>query len=246
MNALRGLVAVFAVIALVGQPFVALAATAEVVGVLPMAELDDAGTKTTLVVGTDVQIGQTVVTGPVGQVELIFSDGTKLVVGPSSSLLIEDYLLRTDGSAGKLAVSMLSGTFRFFTGTMPKSSYELTTPSGTIGIRGTIIEVFVNYAGNALIALLEGAIDLCAANVDGCTPVEIDVNDTCAASFLALNATGFDNLDQEAFATAFPYLISQEPLQEPFHVDNATMCFEQLLKSATNAIPEPRPASANQ
>ena len=217
--------------------------TGEVVGVIPSAELDAAGNVVTLNVGTDVQIGQTVVTGASGQVELIFTDGTKLVVGPSSKLLLEDYLLRTDGTPGKLAVNMLAGTFRFFTGTMPKSSYELTTPSGTIGVRGTIIEIFVNYAGNALIALLEGKIDLCASNAPSCTPVEIDTSNVCAASFLALNSTGFDDLDEETFAKAFPYLVSQDPLQEPFHVDTAHDCFEQLLKAGTNAIPEPIPAS---
>src|SRR5690606_42119301 len=82
-------------------------------------------------------IGDRVVTGPSGQVQILFSDRTELVVGPRSALLIEDYLLRNDGSAGKFAINALSGTFRFVTGGAPKDSYVIKTPTGTIGVRGT-------------------------------------------------------------------------------------------------------------
>ena len=134
----------------------ALALTGNVVGDLPQADLRAAGGTITLTVGSDVQIGQTVATSPSGQVELLFSDGTQLVVGPSSSLLVEDYLFRTDVGTGKLTADMLGGTFRFITGSMPKSSSNLSTPSGTIGIRDTKIEIYVNAAGNSLVTPLEG------------------------------------------------------------------------------------------
>ena len=60
-------------------------------------------------VGSDIFIGDLVQTGPQGQVQILFADNTELVLGPSSSLTIEDYLIRNDGSAGKFAVDMLVG-----------------------------------------------------------------------------------------------------------------------------------------
>ena len=75
--------------------------------------------------GADVQVRQTIVTGALGTGRIAISDGTRIVVGPSSSLLLQDYLFRGDGGTGKLVVSMLGGSFRFITGNMSKSSYEI-------------------------------------------------------------------------------------------------------------------------
>src|SRR3569623_3275831 len=95
----------------------------------------------TLVVGANSFIGDVVQTGAKGQVQILFADNTKLVVGPSSALKIDDYLLRNNGSAGKFVVDMLSGSFRFATGNGPKSAYQIHTPTGTIGVRGTEFDV---------------------------------------------------------------------------------------------------------
>jgi hypothetical protein len=225
-------------------PSLALASAGQAVGVIPEANLDSSGIITVLHVGADVEIGETVQTGPVGQVELIFTDGTKLVVGPGSSLVIEDYLFRSGGGVGKLAVNALSGTFRFFTGSMAKSSYEIGTPSGTIGVRGTIFELFVNKFGNAIVTVLEGAVNLCVKGSANCDQVSIETSQTCGAAFLALNARGFQNLSANEFANYFPYLENQEPLSEPFRVGWAKDCFEDLVKG-TAALPEPLKISPN-
>ena len=112
-------------------------------GVNPAAAAALDGATRTLVVGSDVFIGDVVNTGPKGQVQILFADNTKLVVGPQSSLKIDDYLLRNNGDAGKFVVDMLSGSFRFATGNGPKSSYVINTPTGTIGVRGTGFDTWV-------------------------------------------------------------------------------------------------------
>src|SRR5687767_5230573 len=94
----------------------AAAASGKALGVNPAAEAERRAQSHLLTVGSDILIGDRVVTGATGQVEVRFDDRTELVVGPSSSLLIEDYLLRADGSAGKLAINALAGSFRFVTG----------------------------------------------------------------------------------------------------------------------------------
>ena len=90
-------------------------------GVNPAADAQLEGATRTLIVGADIFIGDLVETGPKGQVQILFADNTKLVVGPQSSLKIDDYLMRNNGAAGKFAVDMLSGSFRFATGNGPKN-----------------------------------------------------------------------------------------------------------------------------
>src|SRR6185312_12344702 len=114
-----------------------------------------------LFVGTDVFIGQVVNTGEQGQVEVHFADDTRLVIGPNSSLVIEDYLLRNDGSAGKFAIDALGGTFRFLTGNAAKDRYRISTPTGTIGIRGTEFDFLVTPIATTVL-LYSGMTRLCA------------------------------------------------------------------------------------
>ena len=114
------------------------------VAVDPEAMVRSSGAQRVLLVGADVRIGDLIETSTGGHAELVFDDGTKIVVGPGSALLIEDYLLRGDGSTGDFAISALGGTFRFISGKSAKESYKITTPTGTIGIRGTAFDLMTN------------------------------------------------------------------------------------------------------
>lgn len=164
MRQLLGLLTAAMIAAMPGMALAAAAGSA--LGVDPAADAALNNETRTLVVGSDIFIGDLVQTGPRGQVQIMFADNTELVVGPSSALLIEDYLLRNDGSAGKLAVDMLSGAFRFSTGDSAKSRYVIGTPTGTIGVRGTDFDVSVARPGEAnpgdtWILLYDGAIQFC-------------------------------------------------------------------------------------
>ncbi|HVY51974.1 MAG TPA: FecR family protein [Devosia sp.] len=142
---MRKLISIFAVAALLAAaPATAWAAAAgSAKGVKQDAAAALEGQTRTLVVGSDIFIGDEINTDAKGQVQVLFADNTKLVVGPNSSLKIDDYLLRNNGDPGKFVVDMLSGSFRFATGNGPKSSYQINTPTGTIGVRGTHFEVWV-------------------------------------------------------------------------------------------------------
>ena len=91
------------------------------------------------------------------QIELV--DGTKLVVGPSSSLLIDRALLRSPGALSNLSIDALRGTFRFITGASAKSAYNIKTANATIGIRGTGFDFWV--ADRTGVAVLKGLVRLC-------------------------------------------------------------------------------------
>lgn len=206
----------------------ALAASGTALGVDPQAEADTAGTSRVLTVGADIFIGDKVITGAAGQVQIKFSDKTELVVGPNSSLLIEDYLLREDQSAGKFAINALSGTFRFATGGAPKDRYIIKTPTGTIGVRGTAFDFNVDEVGTEVL-LFHGAVRLC--NLDG-TCVTLD--GTCEMGVYDLTQSMIlgspEDLSEEqrgALKAAFQYANVQTPLLRPFWVENARQCFNK-------------------
>lgn len=200
-------------------------ATGTAKGVNPDASAARSGDTQVLVVGADIFIGDVVKTGPSGQVQIKFSDNTELVVGPRSSLTIEDYLLREDGSAGRLAVNTLAGTFRFVTGNAPKDRYLITTPTGTIGVRGTAFD-WSNVDGGTVAMLYHGAIEVCTTG-GACVLLE-EVCDVAEYNSTEAQLLGhFDTISgdvREVFRGYFRYAVSQLPLLREFRINGAERC----------------------
>src|SRR5215207_8714863 len=147
---------------LAGVPLLALADGAgSALGVKQQAAALLSGETRTLRVGSDIFIGDRVETGPQGQVQILFGDNTELVIGPSAALTIDDYLIRNDGTAGKLAVDILSGAFRFATGDSAKNRYTIGTPTGTIGVRGTQFDGWIGKDGIPYVIRHGGTVILC-------------------------------------------------------------------------------------
>ncbi len=95
---------------------------------------------------TPVFAGDRVRTGADGYVGITLRDDTRLTAGPRSTLLITDFEYNADADTGGLVASFLKGTFSVVTGLIAKRSperVEFTTPTMTLGIRGTefILEV---------------------------------------------------------------------------------------------------------
>jgi hypothetical protein len=130
------------------------------VGVNPDAVARISSADRILKVGSDVSVGELIVTGGSGQVQIVFHDSTRLVVGPGSALLIESYLLSGPNTARKLAINTLSGSFRFISGNSPKSAYSIQTPTAAIAVRGTAFDLIVSQQ-QTLVMLYEGALQLC-------------------------------------------------------------------------------------
>jgi len=225
-----------ALFALIASASPALSASGTALGVDQSAELESHTTTKVLSVGADIFIGDKVVTGPTGQVQIKFSDKTKLVVGPNSSLLIEDYLLRDDNSAGQFAIKALGGTFRFVTGQAEKDRYKIETPTGTIGVRGTAFDFNVNPAETRAL-LFHGAIILCNT-----TEQCVTLDDVCelgqydlSQSVVLGNAGEITGEQREALKGEFRYAESQAPLLHEFWIENARECFN---KGFVAAVPE--------
>jgi hypothetical protein len=239
----------FALAATLAVP--ALGASGTAVGVDPDAEARGKQART-LVVGSDVFIGDRVVTGPSGLVQILFSDKTKLVVGPRSALLLEDYLLREDGSAGKFAVTTLSGTFRFITGNSPKNRYVINTPSGTVGVRGTAFDLFVTKALTRILQLHGSTIN--CSNSGDCETLDskCDYGIMSNSEVDVLGSSRELDSDEREEASELFLAGSQGGLMRPFRVSGAESCFKRAAQTmeapaslSDPFIAKPRPSRRN-
>lgn len=85
-------------------------------------------------------------TGPKGQLQLRFTDGSRLSLRPETLFHIENY--QFDGNKpkdGSSVYRLIKGGLRTITGTISSANtdnYRVNTPIATIGVRGTDYELF--------------------------------------------------------------------------------------------------------
>lgn len=189
----------------------AFGASAQAAGIAKVAGLSGGPTANgrMLTQGADIQEHDRIVVGN-GNVQLIFTDGTRLVVGEHSTLVVEKYLMKSGSQVSNFSIDALSGTFRFITGGSAKNAYDIQTANATIGIRGTGFDFYV--AGRTGVVVLEGRVQLCAKG-SAC----ISINEGCNAGFA--EGRGASKMNDAQFNTAaqhLPYLQNQASLKQPF------------------------------
>lgn len=156
-------------------------------------------------------------TNSTGVGEFEFSDGTKLAVGPSASLVVDQFVFRNQSSFQKLGLSAAKGTFRWISGHSPSSAYKIRTPVGTMGIRGTAFDVTIRN-GRVYIALISGSAKFCAGSSCQTLKRSCDyiVADGRKISEPTRVSSGFAK--REAAAKIFPYLANPRRLSSKFRV----------------------------
>jgi hypothetical protein len=87
-------------------------------------------------------------------------DLSSLSVGPSSSVKLDEFVYRGSGNSGSIVINATKGAFRFVTGSADHKSYEINTPTATIGVRGTVFDVLIR-SGRTTAVLQKGAISVC-------------------------------------------------------------------------------------
>ena len=92
--------------------------------------------------GEAVDQGDTIVTSSTGSVQVALEDGGLLAVRPNTQLSIDAYVYsgKPDDRNNKSFFSLAKGAFRSITGVIGqtnKQAYRVSTPSATMGIRGT-------------------------------------------------------------------------------------------------------------
>jgi len=90
--------------------------------------------------GTRLHVGDTLATGPDGSLGVLLRDNSSLSIGPSSSLVLRDFLFSPSEGKFGLLVRLSRGTMAYLSGLIGKLAPEkarFETPTATIGIRGT-------------------------------------------------------------------------------------------------------------
>jgi len=111
---------------------------------------DQSGKSSAVTVGLSIYEGQTITSGPEGEVHLVTEDGGIIALRPNTVFRVDEYKAE-GGSSDKMFMSLLKGAVRSITGWVGKynnAAYRITTPTATIGIRGTDHETTVIDNGN--------------------------------------------------------------------------------------------------
>ena len=123
------------------------------------AEAGDASRK--LAKGAKLYQDEILVTSETASAEIQLLDKTKLAVGSSARIVLDKFIYDANAAPGSISINLAKGAFRFITGASPKTAYEIKTPTASMGVRGTVFDVFVADDGETVILLHEGGVDVC-------------------------------------------------------------------------------------
>ena len=159
-------------------------------------------------IGEDIFFKDSIETAQ-GRMNIKFIDETNLKLTEHTEVVIDEYYFDPDPSKSRMAMKFVSGTARFTTGKLglvPKENIVITTPTATIGVRGTSFTTSVDELGRSLVILLPET----ECTIDGdCSPSgEITV--TNEGGVVVLN---------EAFQATMVSSLSTPPIQ-PVVLDN--------------------------
>lgn len=96
-----------------------------------------------LATGSSVFELEMIRTGAESVAQLLFVDQTNLSVGPRSEVTLDRFVYDPGRGTGDVLLSATRGAFRFVSGAQNPINYKISTPSATIGVRGTIIDCAV-------------------------------------------------------------------------------------------------------
>ncbi len=112
-----------------------------------------------LVSGEPVLLEDTVRSGPASGAQLLLLDKTVFTIGPESEVLVDEFVYDPATNAGKMSARVAHGVFRFVSGAAAKGRGDDVTvalPSGTLGIRGTLVAGRVDRATKSALLVLLG------------------------------------------------------------------------------------------
>jgi hypothetical protein len=111
-------------------------------------------------VGDAVLRDEVVRTGADSATRLVMADSTNLSLSANATITLDRTVFNDEHSYRDIAIRLTTGAFRFVTGHSEKAAYKITTSLGTIGVRGTILDILVQR-GKVTVVLLEGASSVC-------------------------------------------------------------------------------------
>jgi hypothetical protein len=107
----------------------------------------------------EVYMSELIETDDESAVVINFADGSKLTIGENARVLIDKYVYNPDAAGGEQVVTLSKGAFRFLSGAIPKDKVKISTPTVTIGIRGTELIFDVADDGETEMSAVSGEAD---------------------------------------------------------------------------------------
>lgn len=186
------------------------------------------------VLGADSDIFQLdrISTNGSGTGEFEFSDGTRLAVGPSASIVLDDLVYKQKNTYQKLVLKPIGGTFRWISGKSPSAAYQLRTPLGTLGIRGTALDITIRN-GKLHMALLSGSARFCRGQVcktlnRSCDYVSVSGGSISDPKPLAAAVTSRREAER-----LFPYIANPNRLSPRLRVGGSSCLQKVAIRNAT-------------
>jgi len=146
----------------------------------------------------DIFSYDTVKTGN-GKVGIEFIDATRVDVTQHSKLLIDEFVYDPNTKTGKLSLKAKLGTVRYASGQIAKNSatdVKITTPTATIGVRGTDFTMTIDEVGSSTIILLPSC----------------DTNNNCFVGEISVESDAGQVILNQAFQATVVDTVASRPL----------------------------------
>ena len=146
----------------------------------------------------DIFSYDTVKTGN-GKVGIEFIDATRVDVTQHSKLIIDEFVYDPNTKTGKLSLRAKLGTVRYASGQIAKNSatnVKITTPTATIGVRGTDFTMTIDEVGSSTIILLPSC----------------DTNGNCFVGEISVESDAGQVILNQAFQATVVDTVASRPL----------------------------------
>ena len=146
----------------------------------------------------DIFSYDTVKTGN-GKVGIEFIDATRVDVTQHSKLVIDEFVYDPNTKTGKLSLKAKLGTVRYASGQIAKNSatdVKITTPTATIGVRGTDFTMTIDEVGSSTIILLPSC----------------DTNGNCFVGEISVESDAGQVILNQAFQATVVDTVASRPL----------------------------------
>ncbi len=100
--------------------------------------------------GSELIANEHIRTGEASSAQLLFLDETSVSLGAQSDLVLDRFVYNPNRGSGNVVLSTARGALRFVTGAQNPTNYTIKTPVATIGVRGTIAEIYTYMSGGVI------------------------------------------------------------------------------------------------
>ena len=198
--------------------------------------------------GDAVYSNETIATNVNSVAQFVLIDKSKLAVGPNSKIVLDKFVYDARKGKGDIVLNVGKGALRFISGISSSSSYTIKTPHASIGVRGTVVDVYVHPNGEAAVALVRGGIRVCGKS-GTCRALKK------AGSLLHVTRKGLVSapmrwnpkiMEGVSFSSAFPFISNQRHVLRGFRASESVVKrfipVPTRLKSRIPDLPKlPRP-----